>query len=215
MTTTKSATARFKAVEPDDDEGAVESGQVEALVSVFGNVDSYGDVVMPGAFRDSLAEWDAKGLPIPFVWSHRWDDPHSIIGAIDEAVETTEGLVVKATLDLDNPLAAQVYRLLKAGTIAQFSFGFDVRDGGWGTRRDADGTERDVYELRSLDLIEAGPCLRGVNRATEVIAVKGEPPTRTTTTPERKGEPGSAAPRITADAINAWAFTNDPEGGAA
>lgn len=210
MITTKAATAQFKA-----DPGGVE-GQFEALVSVFGNVDTYGDIVLPGAFTDSLKAWEASGRPIPVVWSHDWDDPFAIIGTVDEAKETTEGLVVKATLDLENAKAVQVYRLLKSGAVHQFSFAFDILDAGWGVRT-VDGAEVDVYELRKLSITEVGPCLRGVNRETDLIAVKGEPPTRhKTTSAERKAEDqGSATPRTTAPAVLAWAFTNDPEGGAA
>lgn len=205
---TKSAHATVKAV---GDDGA---GVFEALVSVFGNVDSFGDVVMPGAFTATLEDWRTKGRPIPVVWSHEWDDPFSIIGAVDEARETDAGLVVKATLDLDNPKAVQVYRLLMAGTVAQFSFAFDIDDAGWGVRT-VNGVERDVYELRRLSLTEVGPCLRGVNKETELLALKGEPPARTSTAERKAEDKGSATPGITADAALAWAFTNDPEGGAA
>ena len=214
MTATKSALARFKALEAMNEQGeTTDEGVFEALVSVFNNIDSYGDVVMPGAFTDTLEVWAAKaaaGAPLPAVWSHKWDDPFSIIGSVLEARETDEGLVVKAQIDLDNAQAVQVYRLLKAGLVTQFSFAFDVIEGGWGIRKNDAGEERDVYELRKLDLTEVGPCLRGVNRETALLDIKGEPPARTS--PERKGDPGSAAPSITADAVTAWAFANDPEG---
>lgn len=187
-TCTKSADALVKAVGGDD--GGPE-GSFEALVSVFGNVDSYGDVVLPGAFTDTLAAWAAKGASIPVVWAHQWADPFSHIGHVTEAVETDEGLVVKASLDMENPTAAQVYRLLKSGRISQFSFGFDVLDGGWGVRKGEDGETHDVYELRALDLIEVGPCLRGVNTETELLAIKGQPPTKTP--PARAGANGSHA----------------------
>lgn len=191
---TKSAECEIKSVGPDGGSG-LEDGQFEAIVSVFNNVDSYGDVVMPGAFLDSLAEWDAKGLPVPVIWAHQWADMWSHIGATVEAREVEKGLYIKGQLDLENPSAAQVYKLLKQQRIAQFSFGFEVKEAGWGIRKNADGEEREVYELRKLGLYEAGPCLVGVNKDTELLAVKGLPPSQKAS-PERKGEKGPAAPAV-------------------
>ena len=42
-----------------------QEGTFEAIVAVFNNIDRYGDKIIPGAFADSLAEWQAKGRPIP------------------------------------------------------------------------------------------------------------------------------------------------------
>lgn len=145
----------------------LDDGQFEALVSVFGNEDSVGDVVVPGAFTRTLAEWAAKGDPIPVIWSHDWADPFSHIGHVLEAKETDRGLVVKGQLDLENPTAVQVHRLMKARRVTQFSFAYDVVEGGW---EKSDG--REVYVLRDLDLFEVGPCLIGANRETELLAAK-------------------------------------------
>ena len=60
-------------------------GQFEAIVSVFGNVDSYGDVVVAGAFADDLKARAESGAVLPVVWSHRWDDPFAHIGWVVKA----------------------------------------------------------------------------------------------------------------------------------
>ena len=154
-------------------------GQVRALVSVFNNIDSVGDVVMPGAFVEDLGKWAAKGDPIPAIWSHDWRDPFSHIGTVLDAKEVPAdgnvppGLEVLYEIDLDNPKAKQVYRLLKARRVTQSSFAYDVLDSGWATRTDeATGHEYEVYELRKLHLIEVGPTLVGANQETELLAVK-------------------------------------------
>ena len=41
------------------------TGEFQALVSVFGNVDRGGDRVMPGAFAKTLGEWRREGRPDP------------------------------------------------------------------------------------------------------------------------------------------------------
>lgn len=201
-----------KAATPDGDIGLAE-GEFVALVSVFGNVDSYGDVVMPGAFAKTIAEHESAGDPIPVVWSHRWDDPFAHIGEVVKAWETEDGLLVHAALDLDgNPTAVQVHKLLKSRRVRQFSFAFDIHEAGWGIRKDeATGQEVDVYELRELGLTEVGPCLKGVNRETELRTVKGSPPPRpaddTSKASEslRSDEVSGSAPRITPDQVYAWA----------
>lgn len=142
-------------------------GQFDAVVSVFGNEDSVGDVVMPGAFKEDIERWESKGDPLPVIWSHDWADPFSHIGYVMKAEETAEGLRVRGQLDLDNPKAVQVYRLLKGRRVTQFSFAFDVEDAGWGKRDD-----REVYELRKLKTYEVGPTLIGANQETELLAVK-------------------------------------------
>lgn len=155
--------------------GALAAGQFRALVSVFDNTDSYGDVIRPGAFTESIAEWEAKGQRIPVIWSHDWGDPFSLVGSVVKATETAAGLEVIGEIseeDLEfNPKAAQVYRLLKAGRVNQFSFAYDVLEAGWAEQ---DGQE--VYELRKLAILEVGPCLVGVNRETELLEIKGVNP---------------------------------------
>jgi hypothetical protein len=55
-------------------------GEFTAIVSVAGNVDHQGDVVMPKAFDKSLEQLRAKNDPIPVIWSHDWSNPHAIVG---------------------------------------------------------------------------------------------------------------------------------------
>lgn len=182
---TKTFPGRVKAAgEPGTDEGVF-----EAIVSVFGNVDSYGDKVMPGAFADTLAEWKASGDPIPVLWSHMSHDPDYHIGEVLEAEERDEGLWVKARIDLDEPKSRKVYKLLKGRRVTQFSFAYDVLDGAMAK---SDGEH--VYELRKLKLYEVGPCLIGVNQQTELLAVKaGHPcPTCGHTVDSQKATPAPA-----------------------
>ncbi len=151
--------ASFKAA------GDESKGEFEALVSVFGNVDHGGDRVMPGAFAKSLARWETSGDPIPVIWNHQWDNPLAHIGKVDpgDAVETDAGLMVKGALDLDNEFAAQVYRLLSERRVKELSFGYNVVDA---------AEDNGAYELKELDLIEVGPTLKGMNPATQLLAVK-------------------------------------------
>lgn len=155
--------AEFKAL--PDQEG--EKGRFEAMVSVFGNVDLQGDRVLDGAFQKSIEEWRASGAPIPIIWSHQWGDPNAHIGSAnaDQVTEVKgKGLKVAGSIDLDNPFAAQVYRLLKERRVREFSFGYEVI-------KERPGKDK-ANELVELRLIEAGPTLKGANPSTELLAVK-------------------------------------------
>jgi HK97 family phage prohead protease len=166
---TKDFTARVKAAGVAD---GLAEGQFTALVSVFGNEDSVGDIVRPGAFTETLADWQAKGDPIPVIWSHAWGDPFAHVGTVLKATETLQGLEVTGQIDdLDtNPTAAQVYRLLKGRRVTQFSFAYDVGEGAWVS--DDQHPWGGYYELRRVKLHEVGPCLVGANQETELIAAK-------------------------------------------
>ena len=140
-------------------------GEVEALVSVFGNVDLGGDRVVKGAFAGSIAKWKASGTPVPVVFSHKWDDPWSHIGAVTDMEETDQGLKASYTLDVgENPLAAHIYRLMKRGSLKEHSFAYSIAK----EKRGADG----ATELHELDIIEVGPTLKGMNPDTELLSVK-------------------------------------------
>lgn len=142
-------------------------GQFSAYASVFGNRDSYGDVVVAGAFEETLAEWSASGDAIPLLFGHNMSDPDFNIGHVVDATEDAKGLLVTCQLDLESTKGAQTYRLLKGRRIRQMSFAYDVLDGAFA---ELDG--EDVYELRRLKLYEVSLVTVGANQETEILAVK-------------------------------------------
>lgn len=141
----------------------LDEGQFEGYASVFGNVDSYGDIVVKGAFAKSLSEWSEKGDPIPLLWGHDFFDPFSNIGSIDSAEEDEHGLKVRGTFDLENPKAVQVYRLAKGRRTTGMSFAYDVRDA---EQKD------DALYLTDLHIYEASIVPIGANALAGVEAVK-------------------------------------------
>lgn len=161
----KSVPVRIKAAGTNE---GTDEGVFEAIVAAY-NRDSVGDKITPGAFAETLAQWQASGDPIPVLWSHMSHDPDYHIGEVLEAKETEEGLWVKARLDTDaGSKAAQVYKLLKGRRVTQFSFAYDIEEGAWVDQKDGES----YYELRKLKLYEVGPTLIGANQATELLDVK-------------------------------------------
>lgn len=171
QTVQKTYAARINLTPAAKDGKDPEAGTFEAIVSVFGVEDSYGDVVQPGAFTKSLAEWVVRGRPIPVVWSHDLRDPDSILGHYESAEETSEGLVMRGRLDLGHPKAARVYALMQQGLIAEFSWSGTVREY---DLLDSDDGWWPAMSITDVDLWEAGPCFKGANPDTELLSVKSD-----------------------------------------
>lgn len=145
-----------------------EDGVFEAIVATY-DIDSVGDRIIPGAFTDTLKTWTDAGDPIPVLWSHMSHDPEAHIGVVEAAEERLgEGLWVRARLDIDEPKALKVYKLLKGRRVTQFSFAYDIEDGQYVETSEGES----YYELRRLKLYEVGPTLIGANQATSLLDVK-------------------------------------------
>lgn len=145
-------------------------GVFVGYASVFGNKDSYGDVVVKGAFAESLKSFGEGGSGIPCYWSHQMmSDPLLNLGTTLTAEEDDHGLKVAVALDVENnPKAAYAHRLLKEGRVKQMSFAYDVIDGG-----EAKGeNDESFFELRELKIHEVSVVPVGANQATEILEVK-------------------------------------------
>lgn len=157
----KTVPAQIKMAEEKDGN---DTGEFEAIVSAFGNTDAVGDVVLPGAFEKNLQKWAESGDPIPVIWSHDHNNPDAHIGAVQEAKEIDKGLWVKGKVDLDEPFAAKVFRLMKSRRVTKFSFAYDMKD--------YEENDQGGFDLKELDVWEVGPTLIPANDATDLLAIK-------------------------------------------
>lgn len=161
-------------IKAGENEG-LEPGQFEAYASTWiKEPDSYGDIVRKGAFAETIREWKASGQTLPILFGHDLVDPFSNIGGAVDLKEDERGLLVRAQLDLENPKAAQVYRMLKGRRINQMSFAYDVlEDAIVELEEKAVGQgKRTARELRKMVLHEISVVPFGANSDTEVLAVK-------------------------------------------
>lgn len=197
---TKTLDVEIKAIGDDGD------GRFQAYASTFDVVDSYGDMVIKGAFLDSLAEYGSKGEGIPLYWRHRMDDPFMLIGKTLEAKEDDHGLWVDCSL-LDTNNAKQVHALLKAGLVKQMSFAYDIVEGAWVDRKAEDGGS--YYELRKLKIHEVSVVPVGANQDTEILAVKSA---RNAAISALKTDPqeGAEAKSATADDVDDQGTAEEP-----
>ena len=129
----------FKADKVNDD------GSFKGYASVFGNVDSYGEIVAPGAFADSIKRIKASGDPLPVLWQHRSGEP---IGGSDVLEEDQLGLKTEGWLLKDViPRAAEAHALMKRRVVRGLSIGYYVEADSWNEK------ER-LRTLLKLDLVE-------------------------------------------------------------
>jgi len=94
-------------------------GTIAGYASLFGAIDLSRDMVVPGAFRDTLK---VRGLNrIPMLFQH---DPSEPIGVWLELKEDWRGLYARGRLIPDVQRAREVHALLKSGAIDGLSIGF-------------------------------------------------------------------------------------------
>lgn len=164
-------------VKAGPDAGLAE-GEFIGYASVFGNRDSYGDVVQKGAFADTLAEWAKGDNPIPLLWGHNMSDPDYNVGHLLSAEEDDRGLKVHGAIDMESPKGPQVYRLLKSGRVGQMSFAYDVVKESYVeaiSDDNEDGTKTvtpGYWSLEELKLYEVSVVPIGANQETEILTVK-------------------------------------------
>ena len=100
----------------------------EGYASTFGNVDRGLDVVVAGAFRDTVAELmsSQKESKLPALWQHNSDMP---IGGYTEFREDSHGLFVKGRLPKsDTFVSGRVIPQMKVGSISCMSIGYSTLD---------------------------------------------------------------------------------------
>ncbi len=139
--------------------------RVKGIASRFGNVDLDGDVVMPGAFLESIAKTGGK---VPLYWEHDhikglgngFPVGHTTMLRETEIGLEYEGLIVNTTKGVD------LTKLLGAGSVAQASFAYNILD----KSVRADG----VRELKKLDVIEVSVAVWGVNPETSSELIKSD-----------------------------------------
>jgi HK97 family phage prohead protease len=145
-------------------------GIIEGYASVFDVVDSYKDVIAPGAFKRTLAAWKASGRKLPVLWQH---DEYNPIGVTLDAMEDDTGLAVRAQLITEVQQARDAHALAKAGALGGMSIGFSIpnkaSDGNAATVWDE---ERQVQIIREVRLWEYSLVTFPANEAATIDNVK-------------------------------------------
>lgn len=141
-----------------------EKGNVEAVFSVFNNLDSDGDVVVPGAIKSGF-----KDDQVPMVFAHKWDQP---IGK-GKIVQEDDKAVFKGKFFMGTEAGKEAYNLAKEmGDLQEWSFGFRINDYEVAEFKKDGESVGDVRYLKDLEVYEVSPVLVGANRQTYTLAIK-------------------------------------------
>lgn len=148
-----------------------EPGSFEGYGAVFGNVDSYGDVIKKGAFRETLKEWTAKKRLPPMLAQHGgfMNAMDMVpIGKWDEMSEDDNGLYVKGRIiNLDTERGKTIYGAMKEGALSGMSIGYRAKEFEIGTKPDE---PRRI--LKKLELIELSVVTMPANDMARVASMK-------------------------------------------
>ena len=112
--------------------------------SVYGVIDEGDDIVMHGAFAESLASANAKGIMPALLWQHRSAEP---IGAYTKMAEDANGLYVEGKLAMKTQRGAEAYELMAMNAVSGLSVGFM-------TREDSFDQKTGIRTIKKGDLFE-------------------------------------------------------------
>ena len=122
---------------------ADDAGSFEGIASVFNTRDRVGDIVLPGAFRETLTRLAKSGTRLPLLSNHDSSKP---IGYVVSAEETDEGLVIAGKLLLNTEGGRLAYQMMQ-GDAGYLSIGYRVEAGD-------SYNDKGITYLRRVDLME-------------------------------------------------------------
>ena len=147
---------KFKGIDSEDD------GSFIGYASVFGNKDLGNDVIVKGAFANSLKYKSPKQIKL--LYQHKTDEP---IGVIDELMENDNGLKVKGRLAMGTQKGKEVYELMKMGALDSMSIGYKIAPS------DYDYNEKlQKRTIKNLDLMEISMVTFPMNPKAKITKVK-------------------------------------------
>lgn len=135
----------------------------EGYGSVFGNIDSYGDIVEKGAFDKSLQE---HGMP-SLLLHH---DARQVVGVYTDAYSDEHGLKVTGKLTKGVRAAEEAHLLMKDGALRGLSIGFIPKVVEY-------DKAHEVHRIKEVELMEVSIVTFPANREAEITGVKHTPKT--------------------------------------
>lgn len=164
---------------------------IKAYVLAFGNVDSWGDVILPGACDDFLKSETADRMAL--CWQH---DRTTVIGKIIDKGVDDYGMWIEADI-LPTTAGKDAAILLKSGAIKEFSIGYRCDKYHYEKRADY---EYEIRVIEALTVYEASPVTIAANPQAKIISAKNQG----TQAPQGEPEPDKhKLPTMTPEEIKA------------
>lgn len=137
---------------------AEDGRKFSGYASVFNGTDSYGDTILPGAYKQTIAD---RERPIQMRWNHFGP----VIGKWVDIREDEKGLYVEGELTPGHSVAEDAYALMKHQAVTGMSIGYRIPPGGM----EKDGDKR---LLKEIDLVEISVVESPADLAAQVGDVK-------------------------------------------
>ena len=109
------------ALNPDDD-GVF---HIRGYASIFGNIDSYGDIVEKGAFAETINAFNSGEKSVKVLLNHRTDN---FAGLAYELEEQEKGLFCDLGIASELRIADDIIKGVKRGILDEFSIGYWLKD---------------------------------------------------------------------------------------
>ncbi|MBN7759988.1 HK97 family phage prohead protease [Nitratireductor aquibiodomus] len=135
-------------------------GTFSGYASVFGVLDSYKEIVQPGAFTKSLQRYPAHKVKL--LWQHDRTEPCGVWLSFEE---DAHGLKATGRILLETTRGREVHALMKAGAVDGLSIGFR-------TIRDSMDRAKGARLLHEVELREVSIVSFPANEEATVTTVK-------------------------------------------
>ena len=136
----------------------IKSRTFTGYASIFGNIDSYDDIVMQGAFSKTIQERKDR---VKVMYNHTWT-----IGKALEMEETHKGLFVKGYVS-QTQRGDEVLALMADGAIDEMSIGYEV------VKHDYEEREgKQIRRLNEIKLYEFSPVDFAANDQALITGIK-------------------------------------------
>lgn len=133
-------------------------GYVEAYLTKWGSVDSYGTTFEKGAFKNSFDTRGAKGIRL--IYNHE-----NLAGKVVTVAEDSYGPKVGVQFNLNTTAGKDAYEHVRAKDIECFSFGFNTVKQGF---------VKNIRSIKEVDLREVGPVVFEANGSALITECRSE-----------------------------------------
>lgn len=139
---------------------------IKAYGLAFGNIDSWGDIIMPGACDKFLASDAADRMAL--CWQH---ERGTVIGIITDKGVDDYGMWIEADI-LPTTAGKDAALLLKTGAVKEFSIGYRADKYHYEKR---EGYEYEIRILDEITIYEVSPVTIAANPSAIIVSAKADP----------------------------------------
>lgn len=162
-------------------------GTFSGYGAMFGNIDSHGDMILPGAFAESLAERKAQGRGVPMHLMHRIFGGDGLpVGVWTNVEEDDKGLKVEGKISgMNTDAGRRIFELVKDGALGGLSIGYKVKPNGAAYGKKPGEPKRTLKNLHLGEVSLVDDPSNAMTRVNEIKSIiRDEIKAATTFTPD-------------------------------